>query len=69
MDMAPAALLALALIFTGTCKAQDSPPGGVIGGRPFYPSYPSRNDGIPEPSSTSLFLLGAAVALALRNRR
>ena len=78
MATIPVALLALTLFFTAICKAQDystvlptrpvgggnsGPPAGVVGSRPIP------DESIPEPSTASLFLLGAAAALAFRKRK
>ena len=82
MGNLPAVFLALTLFFTGICKAQDSTTvlptrpmtggsgagagsAGSMSGRPI----PDRNESIPEPSTASLFLVGAAAALAFRKRR
>ena len=82
MGKLPAVFLVLTLFFTAICKAQDSTtvlptrPGtggsgtgavgaGSMSGRPISDS----NASIPEPSTASLFLVGAAAALAFRKRK
>ena len=82
MGYLPAVFLALTFSFTAICKAQDfttvlpTRPGtggsgagnagaGSMSGRPI----PDSNASIPEPSTASLFLVGAAAALAFRKRK
>ena len=78
MERILAALFALTLFFTAICKAQDNstvvpsrptgggnsyPGAGAVGGRPIP------DESIPEPSTATLFLLGAAAALAFQKRK
>ena len=78
MGKLPAVFLVLTLFFTAICKAQDysavlptrpvgngnsGPPAGVVGSRPMP------DESIPEPSTATLFLLGAAAALAFQKRK
>ena len=65
MGKLPAVFLVLTLLFTAICKVSgaDGPPAGVVGSRPIP------DESIPEPSTATLFLLGAAAALAFRKRK
>jgi hypothetical protein len=74
MGKSSSALLALTIVFTGICRAQDypSPPSTINSPTPDPSTKPPRGDGtessVPEPSCLSLLALGGVV-VALRRRR